>query len=55
VIGLGGVSEDCSHNAMVIGENPLGIAAAKEPKRQGAGGFGSRKGSIYIIVHWSDR
>jgi hypothetical protein len=44
VIGLGGVSKDRSHNALVIGENPLGITTAEEPSRQGAGRFGSRKG-----------
>jgi len=44
MIELGGVSKDCSHNALVIGENPLGIATAEEPARQGARRFGSRKG-----------
>ena len=40
MIGLGGVSKDRSHTALVIGENPLGITTAEEPSRQGAGRFG---------------
>jgi hypothetical protein len=55
VVKLGGVSKDHSHSALVIGENPLSIAAAEEPSRQGAGTLGSREGQIYIIVHRSDR
>ena len=43
-IDIGRVSKDHSHDALVIGENPLGIVTAEEPSRQGAGRFGSRKG-----------
>jgi hypothetical protein len=54
-IDIGGVSKDHSHNALVICENPLGVANAEKPSRQGAGTLGSREGQIYIIVHRSDR
>jgi len=43
-IDMGCVSEDRSHDALVIGENPLGFATAEEPSRQGACTLGSRKG-----------
>jgi hypothetical protein len=33
-----------SHDALVIGENPLGVANAEKPPRQGARPLGSRKG-----------
>ena len=55
VIEIGRVSEDHSHNALVIGESPLGIATAEEPLRQGARTLGSREGQIYITGHRSDR
>ena len=38
------VSKDRSHNALVVGENPLGITTAEEPSRQGDGRRSSRKG-----------
>jgi hypothetical protein len=41
---IGHGSQDHSHNALVIGENPLGVANAEEPARQGARTLGSRKG-----------
>ena len=47
MIEIGRVSEDHSHNALVIGESPLGIATAEEPLRQGARTLGSREGQIY--------
>ena len=55
VIKLGGVSKNRSHDALVIGENSLGIATAEEPLRQGARTLGSREGQIYITGHRSDR
>jgi hypothetical protein len=44
VIKLGGVSKNRSHDALVIGENSLGIATAEEPSRQDARTLGGRKG-----------
>jgi hypothetical protein len=41
---IGRVSKDHSHNALVIGENPLGAATAEKSQRQGARTLGSRKG-----------
>jgi hypothetical protein len=42
-IDIGRVSKDRSHNALVIGENPLSVASAEEPQREGARTLGSRK------------
>jgi hypothetical protein len=41
---IGRVFKDHSHNALVIGENPLGVANAKKPSLQGARTLGGRKG-----------